>query len=297
MISMKKKQIRCLTATVVIVCLVLLCFGIYVIDAKTIEQTEQSLEEIENIVSEWKESNDENRITEVIGMSKASIQNTIDVEAIKKAAEETEKVTDSENALKNLRKNLPEKAKYKVKHIKQYPELPTGCESVSLTMALNYYGFDLKKTDIADDYLIYDAESFLTGYMGDPYTETGAGIYPPGLAETANDFLKSEKSKMKAYNLLGTEFEELYAYVAAGYPVLLWTTISYEDPVFEEGNVEYKGEVYNWFADEHCVVFTGYDLENEVVQLADPLKGEVEVDIDTIQAIYDEIGQPALVIY
>lgn len=64
---MKKKQIRCLTATVVLGCLVLLCFGIYAVDAKTIERTEQSLEEIE------------------------------------KATQETELVTDAENALKNLR--------------------------------------------------------------------------------------------------------------------------------------------------------------------------------------------------
>ncbi len=32
----------------------------------------------------------------------------------------------------------------------QYPELPTGCESVALTNLLNYYGFGLGKTIIAD---------------------------------------------------------------------------------------------------------------------------------------------------
>ena len=35
----------------------------------------------------------------------------------------------------------------------QYPELPTGCESVALTNLLNYYGFGLGKTIIADYYL------------------------------------------------------------------------------------------------------------------------------------------------
>ena len=34
----------------------------------------------------------------------------------------------------------------------QYPELPTGCESVALTNLLNYYGFGLGKTIIADYY-------------------------------------------------------------------------------------------------------------------------------------------------
>ena len=32
----------------------------------------------------------------------------------------------------------------------QYPELPTGCESVALTNLLNYYGFGLGKKIIAD---------------------------------------------------------------------------------------------------------------------------------------------------
>ena len=75
--------------------------------------------------------------------------------------------------------------------ILQLPDLPTGCERVALTMALNSYGFELDKTAIASDWLILYDENYVLGYAGDPFSENGAGIFPPGLCDTANDFLKS----------------------------------------------------------------------------------------------------------
>ena len=40
-----------------------------------------------------------------------------------------------------------------VRHIAQNPELPTGCEITSLTMVLNYLGYNVSKTYMADNYL------------------------------------------------------------------------------------------------------------------------------------------------
>ena len=39
---------------------------------------------------------------------------------------------------------IPPKVSLEVELVYQYPELPTGCESVALTMLLKYYGFDLE---------------------------------------------------------------------------------------------------------------------------------------------------------
>lgn len=41
----------------------------------------------------------------------------------------------------------------------------------------------------------------------------------------------------------------------------------------------------------------GYDLTQNTVTLFDSLQGEVEIDIQTIQYLYDAIGQYAVVIH
>lgn len=43
--------------------------------------------------------------------------------------------------------------KLDVEPILQLPELPTGCEITSLATVLNYYGYDISKTQLADEYL------------------------------------------------------------------------------------------------------------------------------------------------
>lgn len=72
--------------------------------------------------------------------------------------------------------------------ILQKPELPTGCESVALTMVLKQKGYPIEKTTIAEEYLIYNRDNYASGYVGDPSTYGGVGIYPPGLVNTANCF-------------------------------------------------------------------------------------------------------------
>lgn len=37
----------------------------------------------------------------------------------------------------------------------QYPEYPAGCEIMALTNMLNYYGFNLKKSTLINNYLEY----------------------------------------------------------------------------------------------------------------------------------------------
>lgn len=73
-------------------------------------------------------------------------------------------------------------------------------------MVLNYYGQKLSKTEIADKYLKKDPENFVTLFKGDPHDISGDGIYAPGLAETANRFLRENGCSQKAEDLTGIAF-------------------------------------------------------------------------------------------
>ena len=80
-----------------------------------------------------------------------------------------------------------------VESILQYPELPTGCEVTCLTMALNYHGYDISKTDLVDEYLLYRTEYYQVGFGGSPYSENGSSMWPPAIVDMANIFLGDKK--------------------------------------------------------------------------------------------------------
>ncbi|MDO4345494.1 MAG: C39 family peptidase [Eubacteriales bacterium] len=185
-----------------------------------------------------------------------------------------------------------------VPEILQNPELPTGCESVALTMALRYEGFDIGKTTIAEDFLIYNRESdnVATGYVGDPFSEEGAGCFAPAIAATALGFFEDQGADYTAYDITDSDFEELLGYVAKGTPVIVWTTMYMAEPEFTREDSEYNGHVYRWYRQEHCVVLSGYDLNQNTVQINDPLEGIVTRDMDEFAHIYNQTGKNAVVL-
>ncbi|WP_296833251.1 C39 family peptidase [Marvinbryantia sp.] len=193
---------------------------------------------------------------------------------------------------------LPTQLYLQVPEILQRPELPTGCESVALTMALQYENFDVDKLTIAGDFLIYNYETdnMAIGYVGDPFSEEGAGCFAPAIAATAFAFFTDQEVSYKAYDITDTDFEELFAYIAAGTPVILWTTMYMAEPEFTRMDVEYNGRVYRWYRQEHCVVLSGYNLEERTVQINDPLEGIVSRDMDEFASIYNLTGKNAVVL-
>ena len=193
---------------------------------------------------------------------------------------------------------LPSSVSLEVPEVRQLPELPTGCESVALTMALEYEGFMLYKTTIAREFLIYNQETdnMAVGYIGDPFSKDGAGCFAPAIAATADNFFEDQGYDYKAYNISGSEMEELLSYVQAGTPVVLWTTMYMAEPEFTEDTTEYEGETYRWYYQEHCVVLSGYDLDNGTLQINDPLEGIVTRDYEEFKSIYDTIGKYAVVV-
>ena len=186
-------------------------------------------------------------------------------------------------------------AQIDTEELMQNPELPTGCESVALTSAFRSLGFEIEKTEIADEYLTY-GEDMMWSYVGDPEEIDGAGIYPPGLTNCANDYLKAKKSKYTAYNTMGTNFEDLFKLIENGCPVLIWTTMDYEEPILSDVAFDYNGKYFYWYELEHCVMLCGYDLDEETVTINDPLEGIITIDLDQMKTVYDGIDKLSMTI-
>lgn len=195
----------------------------------------------------------------------------------------------AEQQLKSQSKQLD------VEELFQTPELPTGCESVALTAALNYLGYDIGKTEIADNYMIYDDDMFW-GYVGDPYSNNGAGIFPPGLTNTANLFFETNGGNYSAVNTMDYSLDELYRLVDSNCPVLVWTTMGFYEPNVIDTGYYYGEKEYLWYDNEHCMLLTGYDLKEKTVSFMDPLEGSVSCDADDFEAIYNEIGKLSMTI-
>lgn len=204
--------------------------------------------------------------------------------------------TATEANTSNATTEFPDCFDLELELISQYPELPAGCESVSLTMILNYYGYNLNKTDIVDDYLVYSG-NFVMGYCGNPYSyDVGGGIYAPGMTITANNFLEAKGSKHYAENITGTDFDTLLEYVAQGHPILIWSTISMMSCSKGAYNYDDEGNPYAWDYNEHCVVLAGYDYHANSVTIYDPIDGLLYRKMDEFEAIYNDMEQMAIII-
>ncbi len=169
---------------------------------------------------------------------------------------------------------------------RQYPDLQAACEAMALTAAINHFGYDIDRYAIVDDYLEYSGDC-VTGYCGDPhYFYEGAGIFPPGMVTTVWNFVDDTDASM----------DELYRFVQAGCPVLIWTTYDRGMPYFD-GGTEYNDTWYPWFDTEHCVCLYGYDVEDDEVKIADSWYGTEEWESSgRFEDVYDEIGRFSMVL-
>lgn len=188
---------------------------------------------------------------------------------------------------------LPDKASVDVEELYQMPELPTGCEAVALTIAMNAFGCGLSKTEIASDYLVM-GDDMVTSYVGDPFSYGGAGIFPPGLVRTAERCIDAKGFSLCAFDVSDTQTKDLYKLIASGSPVVVWVTYYMNDPVMDYDGQEYGGRLYRWYINEHCACLYAYDRSKGTVWISDPLWGKVEIDVDEFEYVYDTIGRFAL---
>ncbi len=196
---------------------------------------------------------------------------------------------------------LPDSYSIDVDYIYQCPELPTGCEITSLTMLLNYLGFGVSKTDLADNYLEKDymcTVSFNDAFIGDPRWDGGYGCFSPVIVRTAQKYLDTQQHGYKyiVENISGTKFEDLYEYIAHDNPVIIWCSMSLIDIYKNYCYTASDGTDVYWYDNEHCMLLTGYDKNEGTVTAADPLEGLMLYNSERFEYIYNELDRQAVII-
>ena len=105
-----------------------------------------------------------------------------------------------------------EQSEYRVLEVScldQRGEFPTGCESVTAVMALNYTA----------EHLCADPNEY---FLGDPRSEGGWGCYAPVIKSAVLAVLKDHGSEREVLDLCGLDMAELVdGYIAKGIPVMV----------------------------------------------------------------------------
>ena len=134
-------------------------------------------------------------------------------------------------------------------------------------------------------------------FLGSPWDEHGSGCFAPAIVTAANSFLKNNNSNLTAHVISYSSVHSLFEYVAAGNPVIVWTSYDYsvKDITYREVPLS-DGEYFSWPSYEHCVVLSGYNLTDRTVTFADPTYGIVTHTIDEFTDYYQKFFYQAAVI-
>lgn len=287
----------------------------------TSAEPNSSIEQEESTPSQSEENSSSNSTPESSSSSQSSAPSS-EKENKTKSSSSSKSSTSSKNESSKTQNNNPsQSSKSKsstvssstnskiipVNCIFQKPELETGCESTSLTMVLNYLGYNVSKTEIAGTYLpksqdfyTYNGKNygpdFRYTFPGDPFTLNGYGCLAPAIVTTANNYLRMNDSKGKTTvkNISGSSTSQLYKYIDEGTPVIVWATSNMQEP--EEGDswITPEGDLLTFPLHEHCLVLVGYDENN--VTLCDPLEGTVQYSRNLFETRYSQLNSQAVIL-
>ncbi len=181
----------------------------------------------------------------------------------------------------------------------QYPELPTGCESVALTNLLNYYGFGLGKTIIADYYLPKGSNgNFVTAFDGNPRRSSGGlmGCVAPAITIAGNNFLRAAGSGKQTKDVSFSSISSIKNRLTCGQPVEMWNTEWGSWPGGRYAARWYNGHSYGLWGGNHAVVLKGYDDEQGIVYLSDSINGNVTRNAQVFFGTWQQMDSQAVVI-
>ena len=159
----------------------------------------------------------------------------------------------------------------KVPYIDQSIKYPTGCESVSAVMLLQYLGYEITVDEFIEnclecremevrDGILYGPDPNIS-FCGSPYNEDSFGCYAPALIKALD---KAAGKRFSFINETGTPMETLLEkYIDRGMPVIFWACIDMKEPIVGPSwkLEEAPQETFTWISNEHCMLLVGYDEE------------------------------------
>lgn len=198
-------------------------------------------------------------------------------------------------------------AEITVPEILQDPALPNGCEVTSLAEVLQYMGFEVTHTELAEKYLPCEPMRFENGvcyiadpekaYIGDPATAQGWYCFEGPVVVAAQEYLDAQGSTFTATAITGADENALLERLQAGTPVIVWITQQLAGVrrssyiwTLPDGTVEHP------YSGLHCVVLSGMDLDASTCTLTDPIYGVWTADLERFMEIYEQMGSRAVVV-
>lgn len=191
-----------------------------------------------------------------------------------------------------------------VPYLSQEYGYPSGCEVVSATMLLQYYGYPITVDQFIDDYLekqdFYRKDGVLYGadpnraFAGDPWDKWSCGCYAPVIKRSFDRILWSGH---KAVNTTGTPLEDLKEYIDRDIPVLFWASIDMQPTgKGDRWTSVLDGTLIQWISQEHCMVLVGYDEENYYFNDPYQSKGLVGYEKSLVQKRFLDLCEQSVVI-
>ncbi|MEK4230032.1 C39 family peptidase [Solibacillus sp. FSL H8-0538] len=189
----------------------------------------------------------------------------------------------------------------------QNPELPHGCEITSLTAVLNYYGVEVSKTEMADDYLPKQAFKWKDGvrygpdpqmaFAGDPRDRVnGTYVLANPLVDAALAIITKKQVNLNVSNLSGYSPEAILNTLEQGIPVVLWVTLDLSVPIAGDGwYITETNEYHQMFKNLHAVVLVG--RKDDSLILMNPLHGIQEHNQAQVFKSYQQLGAHAVAIH
>lgn len=156
-----------------------------------------------------------------------------------------------------------------VPYIDQTSTWPTGCESVSAVMLLNYLGIAITVDDFIEKYLdcfpffqkdgrTYGADPHKQ-FAGTPYDSESFGCYASVIVSALNRVFTDRNASFRAQNVSGTPMENLQqTCIDLSRPVIFWSCLDLKPMIKGPSWYLKDGTEFTWRSNEHCMLWVGY---------------------------------------